>query len=133
MGMNTVIGRILILTFSLLLVLPQGWCCLVIPLSAACNSDQTATCPFCQDDPSLEFSGEASDSETPTELPKCNCVVRHLIQSNSVETTRDDTESLAILPPPDGVRPSSGEIKSIGLAPCSSIHRLHVLKCVWLC
>lgn len=143
--------RSLVLACSLLLALPQGWCCMFAccPQVKATTSTATAetkdipgdvggccgNCPH-QSNP----SHGSTDKPTPAKKPSaptnsvCSCADRHATLPAASPVEQVDTGLVLFLPPLAIVAPGVGHRAGfMGTDTPPPTRPLHVLNCVWLC
>jgi hypothetical protein len=148
--MNYMRGRVapsLVLACSLVLVLPQGWCCLfALPMAKeappAATPDTTAPskpvprCPCC----AQNTDTNPIDKSTPTNKPSappmkgCPCPERQAVVPTPSSVQHVDTGFVLLLPPLDIVPSSFALVEgSVGPVFHPLTHQLHVFNCLWLC
>ena len=145
--MGSRVVRSLVLACSLVLALPQGWCCLFAchtakaSETAAANSDSDLGdlgCPHCANQ-TAPTSGP-TDQPTPTENPAapchsvCPCADRQSTVPTSVSIVQLDTGAALFLLPYDTTTSNVGLVAEVdGFNVLPPKHPLHVLKRFWLC
>lgn len=136
------VARFLVFACSLLLALPQGWCCLFAlqTAKAATATEDTATtherntkacCPCCSQNPDPEHGSKDKPSGPSKRV--CCCPDRDATLSSSSSIEKADAGFAVLLPPLVSVAPAFAlleEVVSNFLLPTLP---LHLLKCVWLC
>jgi hypothetical protein len=117
---------------TVLLVLPQGWCCLVPRLLPKAKEAEAACC-CCHTQPEAPKPSEDPKPSEPSEPFACCCEPR--------EATPDQPAGIDSQPLPIAILPtielSPAEISFVS----ASVNRncvtadppLHILLCVWLC
>lgn len=139
MGLRAV--RPLVLVCSLLLAMPQGWCCILASYmpkatgTAASGTKSLAGCCPCQ-----PLQSDPSDTPTPAEKPSaptntiCPCADRHATLPDAPSVEQVDAGFVLFLPPLSLVAPGiehRAAVAGADLPPPTP--PLHVLHCVWLC
>lgn len=150
--MGSRLVRSLVFACSLLLTLPQGWCCIFACHTAKATSSMSGTteagkdvpgdagggCPLCMKH--SEPSSGSSDWPTPTDKPSapcqsvCPCADRHATLPASALAEQMDMGFALFLPPLDAATSIGGQRAAVdGMDFFPPSLRLHILKCVWLC
>ncbi|HTU93341.1 MAG TPA: hypothetical protein VMF69_24890 [Gemmataceae bacterium] len=135
--------RSLVLACSLLLALPQGWCCLLAMQTAKAAtttvSETTAPantrgcCPCCPRNADRDRNPAGKPSEPEKSTCFC-CPDRDATLPSTSSIERVDTGFIVIVPPLDVIFPSVALLDGVaGSTFYLPAHQLHVLKCVWLC
>lgn len=135
--MRSRVLRHVVLVCSLLLALPQGWCCLhafQLPKTTITAPVKPAGCCICC---KHETQPQPTQTEKPSDLPPscCCCTDQPMVAPSSaaVQKVSLDLAFLEILPVPP-LMPHLvqliGEAASVVHPPT---HQLHIFKCVWLC
>jgi hypothetical protein len=152
--MGSRVVRSLVLTCSLLLALPQGWCCLFAchrakpttsmpPVSVAAEmkdipGDAGGGCPLCTNQSAP--SSDPTDKRAPADKPSapcnsiCSCADRHATLPATPSVEQVDEAFVLFLLPLAPATLSVGQraaVDGTDLPPPSL--PLHVLNCVWLC
>jgi hypothetical protein len=136
--------RLLILACSLLLALPQGWCCLfavyqvnartTAPATVGTIDNASGHCPFCHHQPPNQTTGTETAPGVPPSLPQkfvCPCADRHTTLTAPLHV---EQETGFILPLPRDVSHVPRQVAvAAGIAFAPSTPPLHVLNQVWLC
>lgn len=132
--------RILVLTMSLPLALPAGWCCMVRPATARTTAGSVCPTPTkpcgcgcgqSEADPSPSEDG--SSRPRPLDPGKCCCSDRNTLLSKSTDISPADLFVTALLPPlMEGVA-APGLAGSARRSAFVHSPPTHVLLCVWLC
>ena len=131
--MKAITTHFLILACVTSLVLPPGWCCLLIPTPSAATSSETQSVPCCahcevprtHDGDPLPLSRGKS-----TELCECADRLATLVEWPTFDG--DLAAALAeTLPVTAAVSVPSHDAE--WAAPRYPVPRLHVLHCIWLC
>lgn len=136
------IARSLIFTCSLLLALPQGWCCLFALQTekTATAKEDTATthakstkacCPCCAQNPDPERGPKDKPSGPSKRV--CCCPDRDATLSSSSSIEKADSGFLVLLPPLDPVAPTLTLVEEVVSNLLLPTLALHVVNCVWLC
>jgi hypothetical protein len=135
--MRSCVVRSLVFACSLLVALPQGWCCMFAFNGAKATTSTTAgeCCPCCP-------SGSAPNhGQTPAKHPtvpgsfNCCCADRHATVPEPSSVEQSDTGVALALPPLDALAPRIGDHLAVAEwtdLPPPTPH-LHLLNCVWLC
>lgn len=126
-----VVRGILVLACNLLVLMPMGWCCWLMPAAPAkAGPASVASCPSCCGHQAKQRSGPAKPQDSPRPIP-CDCV-----QPAADLMLPDDT--IAPLP----MLAVLFEVEPVNVAQAAwplPILRtdkppsLQVLHCVWLC
>lgn len=135
--MKNRIVRFLVFACSLILVLPEGWCCMFASQTPDTGKTAPAKSGGCCDC----CTGDAPTTSAPTEKPapaperNCPCSERHATLSSSTLVKQVDAAfvPVAMLTSFDSVPvvvSVIGEVVSVFHPPTRQIH---VSKCVWLC
>jgi hypothetical protein len=137
-GMGTGVARALVLACSLVVALPQGWCCVFADCFAAQTTQTTvppvsACCHCCEQKP--------PPSPSPVEQPsapcpsRCLCTDRHAVlgQKQSVDQPELEIGFVAILHPLVIDQRLGSEVNGFVSVVHPPTNRLHVSKCLWLC
>jgi hypothetical protein len=141
--------RSLALAGSLVLALPQGWCCMVAiwpsktaPLTQgqepAAPVEAGACCPCCghQAAPPCGSPGTTGPTDKPSAPLKgtCCCSDRHATRPPSFSLEQADAKVRAALPPLVSVPPASTASGGAAIAVTHPpTYHPRVLNCVWLC
>jgi hypothetical protein len=145
--MGSRVVRSLVLTSSLLLALPQGWCCILASRMARAATT-TATpppvqegrcCDCCTQDAPPESAATEKRSAPPTEKPsappsRC-CADRHALLSPTPSSKQPgaDLAFAGLLPPLDPLHALVGAVGETVWVVHPPTCPLHVFECVWLC
>ncbi|HMP02467.1 MAG TPA: hypothetical protein PKC45_08220 [Gemmatales bacterium] len=134
--MGSRVVRSLVLACSLLVALPQGWCCLFAFHQAKATASTTTgeCCPCCP------THSAPNDGQTPAKNPTvpgsftCCCADRHATAPETSSVKPLDTGAALALPL-DADSPRLGDqlavVEWTDLPPPTP--HLHLLNCVWLC
>jgi hypothetical protein len=126
--------RILLLAFSLPLVLPVGWCCMVATaFTQADDPRQQSPPPTCSCCPS--HVPHAPAKPKPRQLPpeKCPCLWEAAKAPDSPTPPHPDAAISVEAVPADPARALPGFPRSVRLDLPPPEPHLHLLLCVWLC
>ena len=129
-------ARFLVLACSLILALPQSWCCVFASqldrITAGTAPTQRQVCCECQ-----TGTVPAAPERKPSNLPpdRCPCSDRQTVLPHSPAVAKGsvDVAIVAILPVPDASPTFIGmDAEAVCVIHPPTCHR-HVLKCVWRC
>ena len=137
-AMQVLLMRLLAVFCSLMLAMPQGWCCFVAyhctaPAESQHTKQKTPCCPCCPQP--ADSDEQAPSPQAPFPLcPSCSCVDRQAILPDSLTVQLVETGFVLFLPPLPLVAPDLGHpalvAESADPPPTPS---LQVLYCVWRC
>jgi hypothetical protein len=129
--------RSLVLACSLLLVLPQGWCCMLASQMATTTATATpipvsarGCCDCCKQDTQ---SKPQSDKPFAPPASSCCCSDQQALPASVVSIEQPDAGLIfvAVLPLLDSLLPLGSVIGDAVFHPPA--YQRHVFKCVWLC
>src|SRR5262249_16116497 len=130
--------RCLLLTCSLTLVLPGGWCCMVGPLLA--QGKRRPAAPLFSGSCCCDTAKAARSSSLPADPPraplppgKCPCSGRYSTMPDSPKVSLDLSLPAALPPGPPPLAPAGEAVAERGTHPLSLDPSLHLMHCVWLC
>ena len=143
--MRSRFARSVVLACSLVLALPQSWCCTFsVPIANSSNVQSTGPanegrcCPCCRiaAAPDSNSTEKTSPANKPADPPRidCFCTGGHAILASTSSFAQWDGGLVATLVP---LQLFSSCNHLMGRIVRSAMHpqaeRLHVFKCVWLC
>lgn len=131
--------RPLVLVCSLLLAMPQGWCCILASyMPKATGTAATGSKGFTGCCPCQPHQPGPSDTPAPAEKPSaptntiCPCADRHATLPDAPSVEQVDAGFVLFLPPLSLVAPGIGHRAAVAGRDVPR-RPLHVLHCVWLC
>lgn len=122
--------RLLMLSCSLLLVLPPGWCCIFAIRTV--RNDLTKTAPSCPSCCGKSHTSTPSPSPAPDRPVRCPCADRQSTAPDNAKAFTVDLSVVAVLPFLDDVLTELSVIAPAATHPYLSSSP-QILHCVWLC
>lgn len=122
--------RLLVTVCSLVLVLPQGWCC-IVPAPGTAQITKDCCCSCCRPTTPTPAQGRGG----PTQLPKktCPCAERVTIKSSTASDLDVGPATLAQAAPNARVPCLSGSARFADAGFLPPREQRHILHCVWRC